>query len=326
MFRGVPGGWAGRASQDRKKEAGACAVELDQLRNFLCVAEKGSFTRAAEEVALSQPALSRSIQRLEEELGQPLFDRQTRKVVLTDAGNLLLMRARQIVSLAEDAKEEICDDGQTGHVRVGAIPTIAPYFLPQVLQEFKSKFPKANVIVHEDTTHDLIRKVNDGIVDIAIAALPIEAKYLQVQILFDEELLLVLSKHHSLVAKSSVQAKDLEGLPFILLGEAHCLTTNVVSFCQQKLFSPVSVEQTSQIAMIQELVTLDHGVSLIPQMARVLDKSPDRVYRSLAGKRPHRTIVLITNPYRFQSKLQKSFASLIDASTKVTPEGKDIHL
>lgn len=289
-------------------------MELDQLRNFLSVAEKGSFTRAAEAVALSQPALSRSIQRLEEELGQPLFDRQTRKVELTDAGNLLMLRARQIVSLAEDAKAEICDDGQSGYVRVGAIPTIAPYFLPRRLQSFKQRFPKANLIVHEDTTHDLLRKVNDGVIDIAIAALPVEAKYLEVGILFDEELLLVTAKDHALVSKSSVQAKDLDGQAFVLLGEAHCLTTNVVSFCQQKLFSPVSVEQTSQIAMIQELVTLNHGISLIPNMARVLDKSPDRVYRSLSGKKPQRTIVTVTNPYRFQSKLQKSFLSLIEES------------
>ena len=108
-------------------------MELEQLRHFLKVAELGNFTRAAEAVGLSQSALSRSIARLEEELGQPIFERQTRKVALTDSGNLLLDRARQILSLVEDAKAEIYDDGQTGRIRVAAIPTIAPYFLPERL-------------------------------------------------------------------------------------------------------------------------------------------------------------------------------------------------
>src|SRR5215471_17152727 len=105
-------------------------MELEQLRQFMKVAEFGNFTRAAEAVGLSQPALSRSIGRLEEELGQPVFERQTRQVTLTDAGKSLHARAQQIVSLAEDAKSEISDDGQTGRIRVGAIPTIAPFFLP----------------------------------------------------------------------------------------------------------------------------------------------------------------------------------------------------
>ncbi len=282
-------------------------MELDQIRNFMKVAEQGSFTKAAEEIPLSQPALSRSIQRLEEELGQPLFERQTRRVSLTDAGQILLTRAKQIVSAVDDLKSEICDDGQHGFVRVGAIPTIAPYYLPRCLQKFKRSFPDANVIVLEDTTHELLRKVSDGVIDVAIAALPIDMKYLEIEELFHEELLVVMAKDHPLTEKSSIQIRDLEGLPFILLGETHCLTTNVVSFCQQKTFSPVSVERTSQIAMIQELVSLNHGISLIPQMAADVDKSKDRVYRSLSGKKPSRTVVLVTNPYRFRSRLVQSF-------------------
>lgn len=299
---------------DMGRRVDGFAMELDQLRYFLSVAEQGSFTRAAEEVSLSQPALSRSIQRLEEELGQPLFDRQARKVVLTDAGKMLLSRAKQIVAATDDICAEICDDGQTGYVRVGAIPTIAPYFLPKHLQVFKKRFPKATVVVHEDTTTELLRKINDGAIDVGVAALPIDARYLDVKILFEEELQLVLSKDHPLVSKTSIQASDLDGLAFILLGEAHCLTSNVVSYCHNKTLFPVSVERTSQIAMIQELVSLNHGVSLIPRMASDRDKSKERIYRSLKGKKPMRTIVLVTNPYRFQSRLVGSFIETIELS------------
>ncbi len=131
-------------------------MELDQLRNFLRVAERQNFTRAAEDLAMSQPALSRSIQRLEEELGQPVFERKTRSVSLTDAGLLLQSRAQQVLAILEDTRAEITDDGQSGRIRVGAIPTIAPYFLPEVLQRFSREFPKATLLVQENTTDTLL--------------------------------------------------------------------------------------------------------------------------------------------------------------------------
>ncbi len=286
-------------------------MELEQLRHFLKVAELGNFTRASEAVALSQPALSRSILRLEEELGRPLFERQTRKVTLTDSGNLLLSRARQILSLVEDVQAEIHDDGKSGTLRVAAIPTIAPYFLPAQLSDFHRKFPQAKVIVDEDTTHSLIKKVSDGVVDVAIAALPIDAKYLRIEPLFAEELLLVTSADSPLATRKTVRLKDLDALPFVLLGEAHCLTDNVVSFCKRHSFHPLTVERTSQLAMVQELVALDHGISLVPAMAKAVDSDPRRVYRSLSGNKPMRTVVMITNPYRYQSHLQRSFEASI---------------
>ncbi len=286
-------------------------MELEQLKHFLKVAEFSNFTRAAEAIGLSQPALSRSISRLEQELGMPLFERQTRNIALTDSGKILLGRARQILSMVDDAKAEINDDGQTGRIRVAAIPTIAPYFLPVQLKKFHQRFPKAKVIVHEDTTENLLRKLSDGVVDVAIAAFPIDAKYLHTERLFDEELLLVMSADHPLASKKSIQVKDIESLPFVLLGEAHCLSDSVVSFCKQKSFHPVSVERTSQLAMVQELVGLNHGVSLVPQMARDLDANETRIYRSLEGTKPIRTVVMVTNPYRYQSLLQRNFHELM---------------
>jgi LysR family hydrogen peroxide-inducible transcriptional activator len=282
-------------------------MELEQLRHFLKVAELENFTHAAEQVGLSQSALSRSIARLEEELGRPLFERRTRKVVLSDAGRLLFDRARMILMMADDAKAEICDDGQSGQVRAAAIPTVAPYFLPECLQSFHKQFPRAQVVVQEDTTDNLLKKIADGEVDVAIAALPIGAKYIEVERLFEEELLLVAANDHPLARKKAVRATDIQGYPFVLLGEAHCLSDNVIAYCRQKSFHPVSVERTSQLAMVQELVTLGHGVSLVPAMARARDTSNSRVYRSLAGPKPTRTIVMVSNPYRYHNSLVQSF-------------------
>ncbi|QDT78366.1 Hydrogen peroxide-inducible genes activator [Gimesia maris] len=282
-------------------------MEVDQLRYFLRVAERGNFTRAAEELMISQPALSRSIQKLEEELGQPVFERKTRSVALTEAGKLLQSRAQQVLTLLADTKAEISDDGQSGQIRVGAIPTIAPFFLPDLLRQFSAEFPKASLIVQEDTTDHLLKRCTQGEIDLAIIALPVPAKYLEVEELFEEELFLVLPPDHPLVNKPLIRLNDIKSYPFVLLDEAHCLSDNIVSFCRQRSFHPVAVEQTSQLAMVQELVSLSHGISMIPQMARRLDKTDRRVYRSISGNRPTRKIAVVWNPYRFQSQLLLEF-------------------
>lgn len=286
-------------------------MELDQLRYFLQVADRGNFTRAAEDLMISQPALSRSIQKLEDELGQPVFERKTRSISLTDAGELLVSQARRILGLVDDTKAAITDDGESGRIRVAAIPTIAPYFLPDVLRRFATAFPRATISVYEDTTDNLLKRCGDGAVDVAIAALPIAARYLEVEPLFEEELLLVLAPDHPLAEKKQIRLKDIEPHPFVLLGEAHCLTGNIESFCHQKSFHPLSVERTSQLATVQELVSLNHGVSMIPAMARAHDESNRRIYRSISGQKPTRTIAMVWNSYRFQTRLMENFKSII---------------
>lgn len=282
-------------------------MELTQLRYFLKVAEERNFTHAAQQLGMTQPALSRSIAKLEEELGQPLFERQTRILTLTDAGQRLLARAERIIAFADDAVAELADDGETGVVRVGAIPTIAPYLLPRVLQIFRAKAPQSQIIVTEETTDKLLQRCSHGEVDLALVAAPIAAAHLEVIPLFEEELLLVSRNKHPLTQRKQITMSDLHGYPFVLLEETHCLTHTVVSFCRQRTFQPVSVERTSQLTTVLELVALDHGISLIPDMARQHDADPRRTYRSVASPRPTRRIVLVRNPYRFQSRLVKRF-------------------
>jgi LysR family hydrogen peroxide-inducible transcriptional activator len=282
-------------------------MDFDQLAYFLKVAERGNFTRAADELQISQPALSRSMQRLETEIGQPVFERQSRRVTLTDAGELLLSRARQMLQIYSDTKREIVDDGQTGEIRIGAIPTIAPFMLPTLLQKSAAEFPKARFHVQELTTDALLKECRDGGVDVAILALPITAKYLEVTELFDEELLLVLPTEHPLIDKKRVELGDLEQFPFVLLDEAHCLTGNVLAVCRQKSFMPVAAERMMQLAMVQELVSLGHGISMIPKMASRIDQSSRRIYRSISGGKPTRTIAMVWNSYRYQSQLVAKF-------------------
>lgn len=282
-------------------------MELEQLRHMAKVAEHGNFTRAAADLGLSQPAVSRSIARLEEELGQPLFERHSLEVVLTDAGRTTMAMARRILGLVDDLKAQITDDGATGRVRVGAIPTIAPYFLPGLIRQFRDSHPQAHVGVVEDTTDKLLQKLADGEIDLAVLARPLNVKYLEVEDLFDEELLLVIAAESELCREPVIGLDRIESMPFVLLGEAHCLSDNILHFCRHNSFNPVALERTSQLATVQELVALGHGVSLIPAMAGRMDASPRRVYRHLAEPTPTRRIVMAWNPYRFRSRLVEAF-------------------
>lgn len=281
-------------------------LDLQTLEQFVVLTRTKNFTRAATELNLSQSALSRSIQRLEEQLGQPLFERKPREVVLTDLGELLLERAKEILKLVEDTFSELSEAGRRGRIRLGAIPTIAPYFLPSLLGTFAQKHPEYSVIVEEDTTEMLVKRCSHGEIDLAILALPVIAKYLEIEPLFAEELLLVLPVGHALAKAESITIQAVDGYPFVMLNEAHCLSENIASFCRRQSVQTVTIERTSQLATVQELVALDHGVSIVPEMARKIDVSDRRVYRSFSGEKPRRTVAMMWNSYRFQSKAVKA--------------------
>lgn len=179
----------------------------------------------------------------------------------------------------------------------GAIPTIAPYFLPAILQEFSRKFPKATLIVHENTTDALLQSCRQGEIDLAILALPLPAKYLEVEELFEEELLLALPPDHPLVEKVKIRLSDVD--PY-----------GSVSLCPTQR-SALPVRQHRVFLPRQELVSLSHGVSMIPEMAGQLAQSDRRVYRSFTGRKPTRTVAVAWNPYRFQSRLLKAFRACL---------------
>ncbi len=293
-------------------------LDLHLLVQFVVLARTKNFTRAAEELHLSQSALSRAIQKLEDQLGQPLFERKPREIVLTDLGGLLLDRAKEILKLMEDTFSELSEAGKRGRVRLGAIPTIAPYFLPTLLASFAKKHPEISVIVQEDTTDMLIKRCSHGEIDVALLALPIITRQLDIEPLFDEELLLLLPLGHPLEAKKKITAESVNGYPFVMLNEAHCLSENIASFCRKQSVQPVTIERTSQLATVQELVSLNHGVSIVPEMARKIDTSTQRTYRSFTSTKPSRTIAMMWNPDRFLSKSTKILMDHLRQQRRVT--------
>jgi LysR family hydrogen peroxide-inducible transcriptional activator len=284
-------------------------MELQQLKYFAKAAELANFTRAAAACQVSQPSLSQQIINLEKELGQPLFERLGRQVRLTEAGRMLKERADQVFELLDDARTRISDDPDSGRLTIAAIPSIAPYYLPGVLEAFRREAPRVQIEVVEDVTQIALRRLHDGDVDLAILALPISGSQLHVEPLFTEELQLVLPLRHSLASKSRLTIKDLTDEPFLLLNDSHCLTQNTLSYCERRQFQPLVTSRISQLTTLQELVTLGQGVSLIPRMAAEIDTNPTRVYRSLSGEKPARTIALAWHKQRFQSRVFRRFVA-----------------
>lgn len=290
-------------------------MEMHQLRYFAKVAELGNVTRAAEACHVSQPSLSQQIAKLEQELGQPLFERLGRGVRLTEAGRLFKRYCDQILSLTEDARTRVADDPDSGRIVLACIPTIAPYLLPGVLARFAKAAPRARVEIVEETTAEIVRHLAEGDIEMAIVALPLRAEHVETAPLFTEELVAVLPAGHPLAKKPRLTLKDLAAEPFVILNEAHCLTGNTLSFCARHALAPLVTSRSHQLLTVLELVRLGQGVSLIPRMAVPKGKDPGRVYRTLSGDRPTRTIAVAWNRMRYQTQLFKRFRQFLTDET-----------
>jgi len=281
-------------------------MDLGQLRYFSKICEHRSFTIAAQDCEVSQPALSQQIAKLEKELGQSLFERNGRNIRLTPAGKILQIRAGKILDLVEDARRHITDDGQHGMISLGSIPTIAPYLIPDLLLLVGSQFKSASFQVCEETTSNLLTRCLDGDVDIGLISLPSHTKKLTIEPLFQEELLLALPANHPLVTKPKIRLHDLTDVPFIVLGSGHCLGEIVDEYGASKNFRPNVVAQVEQLATVEKLVCIGIGVSFVPKMSRI-HSDPRIVYRSIVGEKPYRKIAFCYNSYRYQGQLLKNF-------------------
>ena len=290
-------------------------MEMHQLRYVVAVARNGNFSRAAEQCHVAQPSLSQQIQKLEEELGERLFDRMKREVKLTTAGNVFLRRAVKILEEVDAAKRETSDARSLLHgtLVVGVLPTIAPYLLPEVLIAFSQKFPGIETEVHEDTTSHLLKQVLAYEVDIALASRPIDDARLQVRDLFEEELKLALPPAHRLTRKRSLRISDLRDEQLIVMKPGHCLGDQVLNFCERSDVRPKISFRGTQLETIQALVCSGIGISLIPAMAIRSDRKNLPEYRSLTNPRPKRKIVAVWPKQRSLSRAASEFLKILDA-------------
>jgi LysR family hydrogen peroxide-inducible transcriptional activator len=268
-------------------------MELHQLRYTAAVARTGSFSRAAEQCHVAQPSLSQQIQKLEDELGERLFDRLKSGTKLTAAGEAFLPRALRILDEVDAVKREARDvrSLSRGTLTVGVLPTIAPYLLPGAIASFTAKYPGLEVVVQEETTARLLRLAAACEVDVAIMSLPLDDAAFETETLFTEDLLVALPPTHRLAKRRTIKAAELDGERLIVMKEGHCLGDQVLRFCDRRQVQPNVSCRSAQIETVQALVQAGMGLSLIPKMACRSGGDVAPVYRPLDAPRPQRTIV-----------------------------------
>ena len=290
-------------------------MEMHQLRYVVAVSRAGNFSRAAEQCHVSQPSLSQQILKLEEELGERLFDRMKRAAKLTPHGEAFLPRAVKILEEVDAARREALDAHSLlrGRLIIGVLPTIAPYLLPAVLVSFAEKFPGVEIVAHEDTTAQLLKLAQAYEIDFALASRPIQDQRMEVKVLFTEELQLALPPGHPLTRKRTVRLADLENEPFIVMKEGHCLGDQVLSFCDRRDLKPTINFRSAQLETIQALVRSGVGISLVPAMAARGERKDLPEYRSLPAPKPERKIVAVWPKQRPLGRAANEFLKQISA-------------
>jgi LysR family hydrogen peroxide-inducible transcriptional activator len=291
-------------------------MEMHQLRYFAAVARTGNFSRAARECRVAQPSLSQQILKLEDEVGERLFERTQRQALLTPAGSLFLPHAVSILEAAERGRQEIREMGDQvrGKIQLGALPTIAPYFLPDIIRSFRTKYPEVELIIHEETTQQLLLGLEEKQLDLALISDASPSPRIAIQQLFSEELFLCLPAAHPLVSQEKVVAEDLQDEKFILMQDGHCLGAQAHQFCESKGFRPEISCRSAQIGTVLAMVQAGLGISLIPEMALHDSRRDGIVFRSLDGVPPRRLLALALPEHRKSSLCVIEFTKFVWAA------------
>ncbi|QNI35622.1 LysR family transcriptional regulator [Edaphobacter albus] len=282
-------------------------MEFHQLRYICAIADTGSFSRAAERCQVAQPSLSQQVLKLEEDLGVKLFDRLGRSIRLTEAGRAFVPYARSILDQIEMARASVTDKETDvrGSVAVGVIPTIAPYMIPRYTASFAKKYPEAKLRIVEETTPVLIEGLRDLSIDLAILALPMRYKDLEMFPLLTERLFAVLPKDHPRATKESLSLKELRGESFVMLRDGHCFRDLSIAACTHARITPRIAFESGQFSSLFGMVAAGVGVSLVPEMA--IDRNAGCRYIRLSDAGATRTIVAAALRGRSFNHVQQAF-------------------
>ncbi len=285
-------------------------LTLKQLRYFDALARAGHFGRAAEAAAISQPALSMQIKELEEGLGSPLFDRGARAVRLTAFGEEFLGRAREVLRLTEELEDlgRVSKGHLAGRLRMGVIPTVAPYLLPQVIAELTQAYPGLDLQLRETITPKLLQELAEGRLDCAIVALPVSEPSLTEVALFSEDFVLVRPLADADLPVPN--ADMLREMRLLLLEEGHCFRDQALSFCKRQSVQPRELLDGSSLTTLVQMVGAGIGVTLIPEMAVAVEtRSAPVAVAGFAAPGPSRQIGMV---WRRTSPLARQLAQVAD--------------
>ncbi|MFC5282387.1 hydrogen peroxide-inducible genes activator [Pedobacter alpinus] len=274
-------------------------MTIVQLEYAVAVDTYRSFVTAAEKCFVTQPTLSMQIQKLEELLGVKLFDRSRQPITPTEIGievieqaRILLQESYKIKDIIEERKGEI-----SGELKLGVIPTVAPYLIPRVIGGFLEKYPKIRLVVSELTTETIISQLKVGLLDCGILATPLEENYLTERPIFYENFVSYLSKNSPAYKKKNITTNDLDVDNLWLLNEGHCMRNQVLNICKHTKSNHVQLDyNTGSIETLIKMVDLNDGITILPELA-IQDfsvKQMDKL-RYFKSPEPSREISIVTH-------------------------------
>ncbi len=272
-------------------------MNLRDLRYLVALAEHRHFGRAAEASFVSQPTLSTQIRKIEEELGVALVERMPRKVLLTEVGEEIAARARQVLNEVEQIKAVArrTRDPESGTLRLGIFPTLGPYLLPHVVPRLHQRFPRLELLLVEEKTETLLRQLREGRLDAAVLALPVGDEQLHAEFLFEEPFVLAVPQDHPLARRRTLRLRDIGEQSLLLLEEGHCLRDQALEVCHLAGAGEKSGFRATSLETLRQMVAANVGITLLPVLAVKPPVAQAEAVRLIPfdGKGPNRRIALI---------------------------------
>ncbi|MFP5039445.1 LysR substrate-binding domain-containing protein [Parasediminibacterium sp. JCM 36343] len=295
-------------------------MTLVQLEYIVAVDTYRHFAKAAEHCFVTQPSLSAQIQKLEEELGVKIFDRTKQPVLPTEPGLQLIEQARKIIaecaSFTEmvDSKKNIL----TGELKIGVIPTLAPYLLPLFIQAFAAKFPLVRLVVNELTTDILIARLREGRIDVGLLVTPLNEKGIQEDVLFYEEMVAYISNKNEAYKKNYVLATDIDPEKLWLLEEGHCFRSQIINLCELRKSSKEGSHfeyEAGSLETLRRMVEVNDGITILPELATTdLSTEQQKSIRHFQAPAPVREVSIITHRDFAKRRLVEALRTAIIAS------------
>jgi len=293
---------------------------LRQLQYLIAVADTLSFRKAAEHCHVAQPSLSAQLAELESALGVRMFERDRRRVLLTDAGRDLLERARTILADADDLRvaAKRVGDPLSASMRIGVIPTISPYLLPRIAPVLRREFPRMKIQWVEEKTSVLMSALNNGELDAALLALEADIGKVEQYVIATDPFVLATPRNHSLgMKKSDASAEELHDVGVLLLDDGHCFREQALAYCTKSKARELEFRATS-LSTLAQMVASGAGVTLLPELSVATEgKRADLKIRKFSRPAPHRTIGLV---WRKGTSLSDALQKVADSIRRSYPK------
>ena len=292
-------------------------MTLTQIEYIVAVERNGSFVTAAEKCFVTQPTLSMQIQKLEEELGIKIFDRNHHPIVATDMGKQILEQAKKVLFERNKIDELISTqkDQLIGSLNIGIIPTVAPSIVPFTLKSFVKKHPQLDITITEMSTEQIVIKLKEGDLDFGILSTPLYEKSLKESVLYHEPYVVYASKDHKMLSKKILSPEDLDANEIWSLGDEHCMRFQVINLCGKQKFygaqNPFTYNSGSIMSLLR-MVDINGGFTIIPELSMAgLHEDVLSQIRMFKDPVPVREISLVTNKYFTKNKLAIAFTESV---------------